>query len=157
MYNNENYYLDLFQITRPQLENLVAAGIKEGGSYSDLFFENTTYQDLLLRDGIVSSGGFHIDYGVGIRVLKGDRTGYAYSESTDAKSMSEAVKAAALIAHGAIMPQPIYPPAPPRGTEGRSPQTPPVASLRLPGLTKKPFHWGRFFCFYSYLYSQHSN
>ncbi|MCR5463334.1 MAG: TldD/PmbA family protein [Bacteroidales bacterium] len=98
MYNNENYYLDLFQVTRPQLENLVAAGIKEGGSYSDLFFENTTYQDLLLRDGIVSSGGFHIDYGVGIRVLKGDRTGYAYSESTDAKSMSEAVKAAALIA-----------------------------------------------------------
>lgn len=76
----------------------MAAGIKEGGSYSDLFFENTTYQDLLLRDGIVSSGGFHIDYGVGIRVLKGDRTGYAYSESTDAKSMSEAVKAAALIA-----------------------------------------------------------
>ena len=98
MYNNENYYLDLFQVTRPQLENLVAAGIKEGGSYSDLFFENTTYQDLLLRDGIVSSGGFHIDYGVGIRVLKGDRTGYAYSESTDAKSMSGAVKAAALIA-----------------------------------------------------------
>ena len=132
MYNNENYYLDLFQVTRPQLENLVAAGIKEGGSYSDLFFENTTYQDLLLRDGIVSSGGFHIDYGVGIRVLKGDRTGYAYSESTDAKSMSEAVKAAALIAHGAIMPQPIYPPAPPRGTEGRSPQTPPVASLQTP-------------------------
>ena len=132
MYNNENYYLDLFQVTRPQLENLVAAGIKEGGSYSDLFFENTTYQDLLLRDGIVSSGGFHIDYGVGIRVLKGDRTGYAYSESTDAKSMSEAVKAAALIAHGAIMPQPISPPAPPRGTEGRSPQTPPVASLQTP-------------------------
>ena len=132
MYNNENYYLDLFQVTRPQLENLVAAGIKEGGSYSDLFFENTTYQDLLLRDGIVSSGGFHIDYGVGIRVLKGDRTGYAYSESTDAKSMSEAVKAAALIAHGAIMPQPIYPPAPPRGTEGRSPQSPPVASLQTP-------------------------
>ena len=132
MYNNENYYLDLFQVTRPQLENLVAAGIKEGGSYSDLFFENTTYQDLLLRDGIVSSGGFHIDYGVGIRVLKGDRTGYAYSESTDAKSMSEAVKAAALIAHGAIMPQPIYPPAPPWGTEGRSPQTPPVASLQTP-------------------------
>ncbi|MBR5661770.1 MAG: TldD/PmbA family protein [Bacteroidales bacterium] len=100
MPNNENYYLDLFQVTRPQLESLVAAGIKEGGSYSDLFFENTTYQDLLLRDGIVSSGGFHIDYGVGIRVLKGDRTGYAYSESTDTKSMTEAAKAAALIATG---------------------------------------------------------
>lgn len=100
MFKEENYYLDLFQVTRGQLENLAAAGIKEGGSYCDLFFENSTYQDLLLRDGIVASGGFHVDYGVGIRVLKGDRTGYAYSESTDARSMRDAVKAASLIARG---------------------------------------------------------
>ena len=104
MFKEENYYLDLFQVTRGQLENLAAAGIKEGGSYCDLFFENSTYQDLLLRDGIVASGGFHVDYGVGIRVLKGDRTGYAYSESTDARSMRDAVKAASLIARGGIRP-----------------------------------------------------
>ncbi|MBR1926973.1 MAG: TldD/PmbA family protein, partial [Bacteroidales bacterium] len=111
-------------------EELVGAGIRQGGSYSDLFFENSTYNELLLRDGIVSSGGFHIDYGVGVRVLKGDRTGYAYSESTDARSMAEAVKAASLIALRAITAQPVYPLAPPMGTEGRSPQTPCVATLR---------------------------
>ena len=98
MFKNESYYLDLFQVTSKTLDDLVGAGIQGGGSYCDLFFENTTYHDLLLRDGIVSSGGFHIDFGVGIRVLKGDRTGYAYSESTDARSMTDAVKAAALIA-----------------------------------------------------------
>ena len=98
MINPESYYLDLFQVTPRGLEELAASGIREGGSYCDLFFENTTYHELLLRDGIVSSGGFHIDYGVGIRVLKGDRTGYAYSESTDARSMRDAVKAASLIA-----------------------------------------------------------
>ena len=98
MFKNESYYLDLFQVTPKTLDDLVGAGIQGGGSYCDLFFENTTYHDLLLRDGIVSSGGFHIDFGVGIRVLKGDRTGYAYSESTDMRSMTDAVKAAALIA-----------------------------------------------------------
>ena len=98
MFKNESYYLDLFQVTPKTLDDLVGAGIQGGGSYCDLFFENTTYHDLLLRDGIVSSGGFHIDFGVGIRVLKGDRTGYAYSESTDTRSMTDAVKAAALIA-----------------------------------------------------------
>ena len=102
MFNPESYYLDLFQVTPGTLEELTGLGIKEGGSYCDLFFENTTYHELLLRDGIVSSGGFHIDYGVGIRVLKGDRTGYAYSESTDKTSMLQATKAAALIAQGAI-------------------------------------------------------
>ena len=70
MFKNESYYLDLFQVTPKTLDDLVGAGIQGGGSYCDLFFENTTYHDLLLRDGIVSSGGFHIDFGVGIRVLK---------------------------------------------------------------------------------------
>ena len=64
MFNPESYYLDLFQVTPGTLEELTGLGIKEGGSYCDLFFENTTYHELLLRDGIVSSGGFHIDYGV---------------------------------------------------------------------------------------------
>ena len=98
MIKDKQYYLDLFQVTDNQLACLAAEGIRGGGSYCDLFFENTAYQDMLLRDGIVSSGGFHIDYGVGIRVLKGDRTGYAYSESTDQKSMADAVKAASKIA-----------------------------------------------------------
>ena len=101
MYKDKNFYLNLFQVSEAQLERLAAEGLKGGGSYCDLFFENTSYNDLLLRDGIVSSGGFHIDYGVGIRVLKGDKTGYAYSESTDSRSMAEAALAASKIAEGA--------------------------------------------------------
>ena len=84
MYKDKNFYLNLFQVSEAQLERLAADGLGGGGSYCDLFFENTSYNNLFLRDGIVSSGGFHIDYGVGIRVLKGDKTGYAYSESTPA-------------------------------------------------------------------------
>ena len=73
MYKDKNFYLNLFQVSEAQLERLAADGLKGGGSYCDLFFENTSYNDLLLRDGIVSSGGFHIDYGVGIRVPKETR------------------------------------------------------------------------------------
>ena len=97
MIKEKGYYLALFQVSEQQLNKLASEGISGGGSYCDLFFENTEYHELLLRDGIVSSGGFHVDFGVGIRVLKGDRTGYAYSESTDNASMASAVKAAVLI------------------------------------------------------------
>ncbi len=100
MIKDKGYYLALFQVSEQQLYGLTSEGLRGGGSYCDLFFENTEYHELLLRDGIVSSGGFHVDFGVGIRVLKGERTGYAYSESTDARSMAEAVKAATLIAQG---------------------------------------------------------
>ncbi len=100
MYKDKNYYLNLFQVSEAQLERLAVEGLKGGGNFCDLFFENTSCNDLLLRDGIVSSGGFHIDYGVGIRVLKGDRTGYAYSENTEPNSMAEAARAASKIAEG---------------------------------------------------------
>ena len=52
----------------------------------------------MLRDGEVSSGGYTNDYGCGIRVLEGEKTGYAYSESTDMRSLLEAAKAASAIA-----------------------------------------------------------
>ena len=54
----------------------------------------------MLRDGEVSSGGYTVDYGCGVRVLDGEKTGYAYSESTDIKSLFEAAKAASAIASG---------------------------------------------------------
>ncbi|MBR6002945.1 MAG: TldD/PmbA family protein [Bacteroidales bacterium] len=93
-------YLNLFGVTEEILERLVAEGISRGGDYSDLFFENTSFINLLLRDGEVASGGRHVDYGVGIRVLKGDKTGYAYSETTELSDMLSAARAASAIAEG---------------------------------------------------------
>lgn len=90
--------IDRFSLTEEQLRALVAEGLREGGDWCDLYFEDTTYNDLLLRDGEVGSGGYHVDFGCGIRVLKGDKTGYAYRESTDFTSLLTAARAAASIA-----------------------------------------------------------
>ena len=98
MINDKNFYLDLFSVSEQDLSLLTEESLRHGGDYADLYFENTTLSDLLLLDGAVNSGGFNIDYGVGIRVLKGEKTGYAYSESTDRSSMLAAARAAALIA-----------------------------------------------------------
>jgi len=89
---------DKFGVTREMLDTLVAAALSDGGDYADLFFENSRYSELILRDGEVTSGGFYVDYGVGIRTLKGEKTGYAYSESTEMKDMLSAAKAASIIA-----------------------------------------------------------
>ncbi len=86
-----------FAIRRNQLEQLCREALSKGGDYCDLFFENSAIWNLLLRDGVVSSGGYHRDYGCGIRVLDGEKTGYAYSESTDMASLTKAARAAGLI------------------------------------------------------------
>ena len=96
----KNYYTDLFKVTETQLQELTGTVLAQGGDYCDLYFEHTTFFNLLLKDSIVSSGGFHTDFGVGIRVLKGEKTGYAYSENTEMKDMLGAAKAASAIATG---------------------------------------------------------
>ena len=88
---------EIFGVDRPQLRSVVAEGLK-GGNWCDLYFEQTVYNDLLLRDGSVASGGFHLDYGCGVRVLDGEKTGYAYSESTDMTALLDAARAARSIA-----------------------------------------------------------
>ncbi len=93
-------YLNIFKVSEPQLQNIVATALAHGGDYCDLYFEHTTYFNLMLKDGVVSSGGFHTDFGVGIRVLKGEKTGYAYSENTEMPDMLAAAKAASAIATG---------------------------------------------------------
>lgn len=98
--STRNTYLNIFKVTEQQLHTLVAVALAHGGDYCDLYFEHTTFFNLLLKDGVVSSGGFHTDFGVGIRVLKGEKTGYAYSENTDMKDMLDAAGAASAIATG---------------------------------------------------------
>ena len=102
MIQPQQYYLDTFKVTVKDLEDIVGHALSGGGDWADLFFENSSFSDLFLRDGEVSSGGFHVDYGVGIRVLSGDRTGYAYTESTSPKDLRSAALAAATIGHGSV-------------------------------------------------------
>lgn len=89
---------DTFGVDTGTLRTLVTEGLRGGGDWCDLYFEDTSYHDFLLHDGEVSSGGFHVDYGCGIRVLKGEKTGYAYSETTDLTALLSAARAAGAIA-----------------------------------------------------------
>ena len=96
--NCKEYYTDIFKVAPEQMKLITETALSRGGDYCDLYFEYTTYFNLLLKDSEVSSGGFHTDFGVGIRVIKGEKTGYAYSESTELKDMLNAARAASAIA-----------------------------------------------------------
>ncbi len=93
-----NQYLNIFGVTQQQLDKLISIALEEGGNYADLYFEHTISNELALRDNEVNAAGSHIDYGVGIRVISGDQTGYAYSEITTMPEMERAARTAAKIA-----------------------------------------------------------
>ncbi len=93
----ENQYLELFRTGRAELGRLMAEAMAAGAGYADLYFECTSFTNLLLKDSQVTSGGYHEDFGVGIRVLCGERTGYSYCETTEPEDMRAAMKAARAI------------------------------------------------------------
>ena len=138
---------DRFGVTEEQLRTLVAEGLRAGGDWCDLYFEDTSYHDLLLRDGVVGSGGYHVDYGCGIRVLKGEKTGYAYAESTDFPSLRNAAIAAGSIAatsvslHSSLPPETSFGPhrcaplAVPPLTKPRVARFPGAAAASAPSIT----------------------
>lgn len=88
-------FLNIFDISIVQMQRLISEGLSTGGDWCDLYFEDTVFSDLILRDGIVNAGGSHVDYGCGIRVLKGEKTGYAYAETTDMAALLKAARSAA--------------------------------------------------------------
>ncbi|MFW5822255.1 MAG: TldD/PmbA family protein [Tangfeifania sp.] len=91
-------YLDQFEVSAEMLQKVIAAAMSKGGDYADLFFEHKKSNNLGLEDGKVNRAYSNIDFGVGIRVLKGDQTGFAYSETITPEAMLNAAKLAANIA-----------------------------------------------------------
>jgi TldD protein len=93
-----NGYLQHFEVTPEQLEKVLAAAMSKGADYADMYFEHTITHSTSLQDKKVNSAYSDVTFGVGIRVLKGDQTGYAYAENTTLESMLSAARTAANIA-----------------------------------------------------------
>src|SRR5258708_37716681 len=94
-------------------ERLLAVALARGGDYADLFFEYRAAGGFVFDEGILKSASRGVSIGLGVRVLKGDATGYAYVERLDWDAMKRAAETAAQIASGGGPPGPPRAPPPP--------------------------------------------
>jgi TldD protein len=91
-------YYKHFGVDETVIRRVLAAGLEKGGDYCDVYFQHTISNSIRLEDNIVSQAATNIDFGVGIRVLKGDQTGYSFTEEITPEAMALAAKTAANIA-----------------------------------------------------------
>jgi len=96
--DNASAYLEHFEVSAAMLQDVIKAALSKGGDYADLYFEHTLSNYSTLEDGKVNQAYSNIGYGVGIRVLKGDQTGYAFSETVTPEAMIKVATTAASIA-----------------------------------------------------------
>jgi TldD protein len=81
-----------------EMEKLLSLALSRGGSFADLYFEHETTSSLLLEEGIIRTGSAGVTCGLGVRVVSGERTGYAYTDDLSWEAMARAAKTAAHIA-----------------------------------------------------------
>jgi TldD protein len=97
---HKRYFFEKFGITERLLERCLGEALSAGGDYADLYFESVTAISLGVDEQIVKSASQGTSAGCGIRVLSGERTGYAYTDNLNPDRLLHAAKTAALIASG---------------------------------------------------------
>src|SRR3979411_2187504 len=66
--------------------------------YADLYFQYSRSESWSLEEGIVKSGSFNIDQGVGVRAVSGEKTAFAYSDDISLTALQSAAHATRAIA-----------------------------------------------------------
>jgi len=61
--------------------------------FADLYFQYSRVESWSLEEGIVKSGAFSIDRGVGIRAVRGEKQAFAYSDDVTLAALDEAAAA----------------------------------------------------------------
>jgi TldD protein len=89
------------------IRKVMGIALNKGGDYCDLYFQNRVYHYIGLEDNIVNEVYTNMDLGVGIRVLKGDQTGYSFTEEITPKAMEMAAETAANIAKSSKITPPV--------------------------------------------------
>lgn len=96
------FFTDKFNITDAQIESLLSTALSKGGAYADLYFEYTVLNSLGLEEQIIKSANRAVRQGVGVRVVSGERTGFAYCDEIEIDSIRKAALTAAHIADSPV-------------------------------------------------------
>jgi len=101
------FFNDRYNIDAPAISTLLSIALARGGDFAELFFEHRTNSAIQWEDQRVKAASKNVAQGVGIRVVKGDAIGYAYTESLDMEAMRRAAETASRIGTDIERPQPI--------------------------------------------------
>jgi TldD protein len=98
--DHKRYFIDTLGVSERLMERCLGEALSAGGEYADLYFESVTSTSLGMDEGLVKIASQGVSVGCGIRVLSGERTGYAYTDDLSAEKLLKAARTAALIASG---------------------------------------------------------
>lgn len=97
---------------RPQfafedLNRVIRRALAKGGEFGEIYIENRVSRSILLEEGKFKSAVFGISQGAGVRVISGDKTGYAYTDDLTLDAFLRAADVASYVARGSKAVKPV--------------------------------------------------
>ena len=82
-----------FALEEEDLSRTLGLMLTHDVDYADLYFQYSRSEGWSLEEGAVKSGSFHIEQGVGIRAISGEKTAFAYSDDIHREALEQAARA----------------------------------------------------------------
>jgi TldD protein len=98
--SQKRYFFEKFGLTERLLERCLGEALSAGGDYADLYFESIASTSIGVDESLVKSASQGVSAGCGVRVVSGERTGYAYTDDLSSERLLRAARTASLIANG---------------------------------------------------------
>ena len=98
----KSIFLTQYGVSVTDLQSYLSEALQRGGDYADLFFELKVNHAITFEEHILKNATKALNLGVGVRVLSGEKTGYAYSEDLNRESILKAARTAAFIADSSM-------------------------------------------------------
>lgn len=93
------FFFERYNLTYGEIDRLLSVALARGGDYADLYFEYRTSNSVGIEEQIVKSATKSISQGVGVRVIIGEKTGYAYTDEIAFETIKRAAETASYIAN----------------------------------------------------------
>ena len=90
--------LQPYSLGESQIAQVFGRLMQHEVDYADLYFQYMRSEGWSLEEGIVKSGSFNIDQGVGVRAISGEKTAFAYSDEISLPALEQAASATRSIA-----------------------------------------------------------
>ncbi|HPW18952.1 MAG TPA: TldD/PmbA family protein [Candidatus Aminicenantes bacterium] len=101
---------DPFGLAPADLRAALEAALSGGGEFAEVFLERRSYDFINMEEDIVKETAESVGLGLGVRVLRGDRTGFGYTNDLSPDAVRKAALTAAAVARGKAAPVPPVPP-----------------------------------------------
>ncbi|RPJ01103.1 MAG: hypothetical protein EHM31_02135, partial [Candidatus Aminicenantes bacterium] len=72
-------YIDHFGLSAADLRAVLGVALSSGGDFAEIFMEHRSYDLINMEEDIIKETAEAVSLGMGIRVIRGDRTGFGYT------------------------------------------------------------------------------